>query len=77
MNLRMPDLGKTLVLVGFAIVALGAIVWGMGKFGFRGLPGDVRYESGNARVYFPIVTCIVLSVLLTGLLWMWNYFTRK
>ncbi len=76
-NLPMPDLGKMLVLIGLAVAVLGAIVWGAARFGFRGLPGDIRYESGNARFYFPIVTCIVLSVLLTGLMWMWNYFTRK
>ena len=63
-----PPLGALLFGVGMTV---------LGRFGFRGLPGDVRYESGATRIYFPIVSCIVLSVLLTVGMWVWNYFTRR
>ena len=61
----MTQVGKIILLVGLALVALGAIVWVLGKLGFRGLPGDIRYQSDKVRIYVPIVTCIVVSVVLT------------
>ena len=48
-----------------AWMVLGAIVWVLGKLGFRGLPGDIRYESDKLKIYVPIVTCLVVSVVLT------------
>lgn len=73
----MPDIGKSLIVVGLGIALLGLIVLAISKAGFRGLPGDIQYESGHTRFYFPIVTCIVISVLLTAISWIWNYFSRK
>lgn len=73
----MPSAGKLLVIVGLTIAAAGLAVWALGRAGFRGLPGDIRYQSGNVRVYFPIVTCIVLSLILTGLMWLWQYIGRR
>jgi hypothetical protein len=61
----MTHVGKIILLVGLALVALGAIVWVLGKLGFRGLPGDIRYETDKIKVYVPIVTCLVISVVLT------------
>ena len=66
-----------LIVLGFAIAVIGAIVWGLGRIGFHGLPGDVHYEGRNLRVYFPIVTCIVLSVLLTLAMWIWQWLGRR
>lgn len=65
----MSDLGRILMITGALIVAVGALVWGLGRVGFRGLPGDIRYESENVRIYFPVVTMLVLSVLLSLVLW--------
>ena len=58
----MTNVGKLLIVAGLLVAVVGLVVWGLGRAGFRGLPGDIRYESGNVRFYFPIVTCIVLSV---------------
>ncbi|MHC4415549.1 MAG: DUF2905 domain-containing protein [Planctomycetota bacterium] len=66
----MTQFGKTFVFVGLAIVLIGAIVWGLGKLGFRGLPGDIRYESDNVKIYFPIVTCLAISLVLSVLVWL-------
>lgn len=65
----MTQFGKIIMLAGLALVVVGGLAWLLGKAGFRGLPGDMRYESDHVRIYFPIVTCLVLSALLTGLAW--------
>jgi hypothetical protein len=73
----MTQLGRTIVLIGAAMMVIGLAVWGLGRLGFRGLPGDLRHESGNVRFYFPIVTCIVVSVVLTLLMWLWQWMMRR
>ena len=65
----MTQFGRIIVLVGLAVVAIGAVVWVLGRLGFRGLPGDVAFESQRVKVYFPIVTCLVLSVVVSVVLW--------
>ncbi len=68
-------MAKVLILVGVILVVLG-IIWSAFPevFSWLGkLPGDIRYESGNTRVYFPIVTMIVISVVLSIVL---NLFRR-
>jgi hypothetical protein len=73
----MTSAGKLLVVVGLLVAVAGLVVWALGRAGFRGLPGDIRYESGNVRFYFPVVTCIVLSVILTALMWLWQWMGRR
>lgn len=69
----MNELGKGLVIVGLAIVVVGLVLWsGAGKGWFGRLPGDLHYTKGNFSFYFPIVTCLLLSVLLTLLLWIFR-----
>jgi Protein of unknown function (DUF2905) len=61
-----PELGKFLVIIGIAIVVLGIILWSGIGAGFLGkLPGDVRIERGNSVFYFPIVTCTIISIVLS------------
>jgi hypothetical protein len=71
------ELGRILVLIGFGLAAIGLLVWGLGRVGFRGLPGDIHYQGKNLRFYFPIVTCIVLSIVLTLGLWLWRYLSGR
>ena len=61
MGLLIVGLGAAMIVVGL-LVMTGALGW-VGR-----LPGDIRIESGNTRVYFPIVTTIVVSVVLSLLL---------
>jgi hypothetical protein len=62
----MPEIGKLLVIVGAALAVIGALLWsGVGKGWLGQLPGDVHYSKGNFSFYFPVVTCIVLSIILT------------
>jgi hypothetical protein len=67
----MPEtnLGKWLVIAGLILVLAGLAVMVGGKFGLGRLPGDIRYESNGTRIYFPITTMILLSVLLSLVLW--------
>lgn len=61
-------LGRILIFVGLGIVALGVLVTVGAKLGLPGLgrlPGDLVWRGKNTTFYFPIVTCIVLSILLT------------
>lgn len=66
----MNELGKFLVIAGLLLAALGALLWsGIGKGWLGRLPGDLHYTRGNFSFHFPIVTCLILSALLTIILW--------
>jgi hypothetical protein len=66
---RMNDLGKMLVIAGLLLAAAGALLWsGVGRSWLGRLPGDVNYSRGNFSFHFPIVTCIVVSIVLTIIL---------
>jgi len=69
----MSDLGKILVIVGLVLAGIGVLLWsGIGKGWLGSLPGDIQYRKGNFTFYFPIVTCILISVVLTLLLWLFR-----
>src|SRR5688572_13111920 len=60
------DLGKLLFILGLVLVVVGAILWKTGGLGGLGrLPGDIFVQKGNSTFSFPIVTCILISVVLT------------
>jgi membrane protein implicated in regulation of membrane protease activity len=69
----MNDLGKFLVILGLLIAAVGVLLWsGIGKGWLGRLPGDIHYSKGNFNFHFPIVTCLIVSVVLTLLLWLFR-----
>jgi uncharacterized membrane protein YidH (DUF202 family) len=69
----MNEIGKFLVIVGVIIAAAGALLWsGVGKGWLGRLPGDLHYTRGNFTFYFPIVTCVLLSLALTIILWLFR-----
>jgi hypothetical protein len=62
------DLGRVLVVLGVVLLVLGLVLMAAGRLPLVGrLPGDVVYRRGNFTFYFPIVTSILLSLLLTVL----------
>jgi hypothetical protein len=70
----MEDLGKLLVVAGIVLLVLGLALWsGIGAGWLGRLPGDIRVERGHTGFYFPIVTCIIISILLSLLL---SFFRR-
>ncbi|HEV2207897.1 MAG TPA: DUF2905 domain-containing protein [Verrucomicrobiae bacterium] len=67
----MNDLGKMLVIAGLALAVLGAILWsGFGRGWLGRLPGDIHFTRGNFSFYFPVVTCLLVSLFLTFILWL-------
>jgi membrane protein implicated in regulation of membrane protease activity len=70
-----PEIGKLLVIVGGFIVVIGLVITLGLRIPFLGkLPGDISIDRGNVHFYFPIVTCILLSLVLTVVL---NAFFRR
>jgi hypothetical protein len=62
----MNDAGKMLMLAGLGLFVIGLILWtGFGRGWLGRLPGDIHYHRGNFNFYFPVVTCILLSIVLS------------
>lgn len=69
----MNELGKILFVIGIIIAAVGLLLWsGVGKGWLGRLPGDISYSKGSFNFYFPIATCLVLSFLLTLVVWLFR-----
>jgi Protein of unknown function (DUF2905) len=69
LSFRMREPGRLLALLGGVITILGLALWGGFGAGWLGrLPGDIRIERGNSAFYFPIVTCLIISVVLSLIL---------
>ena len=67
----MNDLGKLIFFVGVAIAVIGLLMWmGVGRGWFGKLPGDINYSRGNFSFHFPLVTCLIISVVLTLIMWL-------
>jgi hypothetical protein len=72
--------GKFLVTIGIVLVVAGLLLMAGAKFSFWGLgrlPGDVAYKTKNVSFYFPIVTCLFVSVGLTLLIWLISLVSHK
>jgi hypothetical protein len=65
----MSELGKFLVIVGVVLAIVGFILWsGFAPKWLGRLPGDIRIEREHSAFYFPIATCIIISIVLSLLL---------
>ena len=70
----MQPLGKTLIVVGVVIILIGLAI-SSGKFNWLGkLPGDIHVQKENMSFSFPIVTCIVISVVGSLVMWLLGRF---
>jgi hypothetical protein len=66
----LPHLGKVLLIAGLLIAAVGVLLLLSTKVGWIGrLPGDITIRRGNFTFYFPLATCILISILLSLLFW--------
>lgn len=69
----MNELGKALVVVGLVIALAGVLLWsGFGRGWLGRLPGDLNYSKDNFSFHFPLVTCLLVSALLTVLVWLFR-----
>ncbi|HKT12550.1 MAG TPA: DUF2905 domain-containing protein [Terriglobia bacterium] len=81
MNHGFPgEIGKALIVLGGLLVVLGLLFLLGSKVSWLGLghlPGDIRYKGKNTSFYFPLATCVLLSAVVTLILWLISYFTRR
>jgi hypothetical protein len=70
--------GKYIILIGLIVTVVGVIIYFFGnKLGFLGrMPGDIRIEGERGGFYFPIVTCIILSIVISIIIRIIQYFSR-
>ncbi len=64
------NLAKILIFTGAILLIAGLVVFALGKIGFFRLPGDIEMGGKNWRIFFPITTSILLSIILTFILWL-------
>ena len=69
----MQELGRILFFLGLGLAALGLLFWlGFGKNWFGRLPGDIHVSRETYSFHFPVVTCLVISLLLSFLFWLFR-----
>lgn len=68
------SLGRTLIALGLGIAAIGALFLLSEKLGLRigRLPGDIVLRGKNSTFYFPLATCVLLSVILSFVMWLFR-----
>jgi hypothetical protein len=73
----MREMGKFIVIIGVIATLVGLVMWsGFTPKWLGRLPGDIRIERGHSAFYFPIVSCIILSIVLSLLLSFFSIFRR-
>ncbi len=69
----MQEIGKTLIVFGIILIGVGLILTFFNKIPFLGkLPGDIYIQKKNFTIYFPIMTSILLSIVLSLIFWLWS-----
>lgn len=67
------DLGKAVIISGLLLVCIGLFLVFGSKFSFLGrLPGDIRIERENFTLFFPLGTCLLISILISLVLWLFK-----
>jgi hypothetical protein len=66
------SIGRTLIVIGLAVAAIGVLLTFAGRLPFKlgRLPGDIYIHGKNSTFYFPLTTCILLSAILSLVLWL-------
>ena len=74
----MNEIGKALLAMGLLLAAIGAVLMLAGRFGWPlgRLPGDFAYRGKNVSFYFPLGTSIVISIVLSILLYLFSHLRR-
>ncbi len=70
------NIAKILIFAGAVLIFVGAAFFALAKIGFFRLPGDLEMGGKNWKVYFPITTSILVSMILTLVLWLISYLRK-
>ena len=72
------ELGRALLILGAIIAVVGALIYFGARLPFRlgRLPGDIIHRGEHTTFYFPIVSCLVISVVLSLILWLFSHLRR-
>ncbi len=65
-------MARTLIILGLVLVVVGALWPWLSRLGLGRLPGDIIINRGNFRFYFPLTTSILVSIVITLLLWLFR-----
>jgi len=76
MDFGPQQIGKWLISVGVIIALFGGLMIVLARFGLFRLPGDFEFGGKNWRVYLPIASCIIISIVLTIIIWLINHFRQ-
>ena len=75
---EMAGIGRLLIVLGVVLLFIGALLLVGGRIPWLGrLPGDIHVKRENFEVHFPLATCVLLSLVLSGLLWLITRFWRR
>jgi hypothetical protein len=66
------DLQRFLIGLGVVIIAIGVLWPVLSRIGIGRLPGDIMFQRGGATFYFPLATSIIISIVLSVVLWLFN-----
>jgi hypothetical protein len=66
------DLQRFLIGLGLVIIAIGVLWPVLSRIGIGRLPGDIMFQRGGATFYFPLATSIIISIVLSVVLWLFN-----
>jgi Protein of unknown function (DUF2905) len=75
---RMQQLGRLLLSIGAMFIVIGALLYFGQRLPFRlgRLPGDISYRGQHGTFYFPLVSCLVISIVISLILWLINQLRR-
>jgi hypothetical protein len=65
----MPNMQRILIAIGVIVLLVGLLWPWLSRLGLGRLPGDIRVETANGIFYFPITTCLIISVILSLVIW--------
>jgi membrane protein implicated in regulation of membrane protease activity len=68
----MRDVGRLLIIAGVVLLVAGLLFTAFPRLGLGRLPGDIVYRKGNFTFYFPLMTSIILSIVLTMIFWLFR-----
>ena len=72
----MDKMGKLFIVTGLILLAVGVVILFLERLGLFRLPGDLVVTGKNWKIYFPLATSLLLSALLTAVLWLIHWFKR-